>query len=97
MDVLKQKLYKWEPGATAPEVLDIPESEKKKADEYYQVLLEAAAENDEGLMEKYFDQGTLTEEEMRDGIQKGMLSHSLFPLFCASAEKHGCTSHHELP
>ncbi len=50
------------------------------------------------LMEKYFDQGTLTEEEMRDGIQKGMLSHSLFPLFCASAEKkHGCTSHHELP
>lgn len=87
VDVLKQKLYKWEPGATAPEVLDIPESEKKKADEYYQVLLEAAAENDEGLMEKYFDQGTLTEEEMRDGIQKGMLSHSLFPLFCASAEK----------
>lgn len=87
VDVLKQKLYKWEPGATAPEVLDIPESEKKKADEYYQALLEAAAENDEGLMEKYFDQGTLTEEEMRDGIQKGMLSHSLFPLFCASAEK----------
>ncbi|WP_286922849.1 elongation factor G [Proteiniphilum sp. UBA5375] len=87
VDVLKQKLYKWEPGATAPEVLDIPESEKKKADEYYQALLEAAAENDEGLMEKYFDQGTLTEEEMRDGIQKGMLSHTLFPLFCASAEK----------
>jgi len=87
VDVLKQKFYKWEPGATAPEVLDIPESERERADEYYQALLEAAAENDEGLMEKYFDQGTLTEEEMREGIHKGMISQSLFPLFCASAEK----------
>lgn len=87
VDVLKQKLYKWKPGATAPEVLDIPDSEKEKAGEYYQVLLEAAAENDESLMEKYFDQGSLTEEEMRDGIHKGIVSRSLFPLFCASAEK----------
>lgn len=87
VDVLKQKLYKWKPGATAPEVLDIPESEKEKAGEYYQALLEAAAENDEGLMEKFFDQGSLTEEEMRDGIQKGMLSQSLYPVFCTSAEK----------
>lgn len=87
VDVLKQKLYQWTEGATAPEVLEIPESEKEKADAYYKVLLEAAAENDEGLMEKYFDQGTLTEEEMRDGIHKGMISHSLFPLFCSSAEK----------
>ena len=87
IDVLKQKFYHWEPGATAPEVLDIPENEKERAAEYYQVLLEAAAENDEGLMEKFFDQGTLTEEEMRDGIHKGMLSHSIYPLFCSSAEK----------
>lgn len=87
VDVLKQKLYKWKPGATAPDVLDIPESEKEKAAEYYQVLLEASAENDEGLMEKYFDQGSLSEEEMRDGIQKGLISRSLFPLFCISAEK----------
>lgn len=56
VDVLKQKLYRWTPGATAPEVLEIPESEQERAGEYYQVLLEAAAENDEGLMEKYFDQ-----------------------------------------
>lgn len=87
VDVLKQKLYKWTPGATEPEVLEIPASERDRADEYYKVLLESAAENDEGLMEKYFDQGTLTEEEMRDGIHKGMIAHSLFPLFCASAEK----------
>jgi elongation factor G len=68
-------------------VLEIPESETERAEGYYQALLEAAAENDEGLMEKYFDQGTLTEEEMRDGIQKGMINRDLFPVFCTSAEK----------
>ncbi|HLW09127.1 MAG TPA: elongation factor G [Fermentimonas sp.] len=87
IDVLKQKYYHWEPGAEAPQVLEIPEKEKEKAAEYYQILLEAAAENDEGLMEKFFDQGTLTEEEMRDGIHKGMLTQSLYPVFCSSGEK----------
>jgi elongation factor G len=87
VDVLKQKYYHWKPGSTAPEVLEIPQSEQERAGEYYQALLEAAAENDEGLMEKYFDQGSLNEEEMRDGIHKGMINHTLFPLFCASAEK----------
>lgn len=87
VDVLKQKYYKWTPGATAPEVLDIPESEREKADELYRVLLEAAAENDDTLMEKYFDQGILTEEEMIKGIQLGLISRGMFPLFCISAEK----------
>ena len=90
IDVLKRKMYKWAPGATAPEVLEIPENEKERAEGYYQSLLEAAAENDEGLMEKYFDQGTLTEEEMRDGIQKGMIGRDLFPVMCTSAEKNMC-------
>jgi elongation factor G len=87
VDVLKQKMYKWNPGDTAPAVLEIPSEEKEKADELYRQLLEAAAENDETLMEKYFDQGTLSEEEMRDGIQKGLISRSIFPVFCASAAK----------
>ena len=87
VDVLKQKMYKFKDGQPRPEVLDIPDSEKDKADEYYQVLLEAAAENDEGLMEKYFDQGSLTEDEMREGIQKGMIDRSIFPLFCTSSDK----------
>lgn len=90
VDVLKRKMYKWAPGATAPEVLDIPESEEERADEYYQALLEAAAENDDTLMEKYFEQGTLSEEEMREGIQKGMISRDLFPIMCTSAEKNMC-------
>lgn len=87
VDVLKQKMYKFKQGATTPDVLDIPAEEKDKADEMYQALLEAAAENDEGLMEKYFDQGSLTEEEMRDGIQKGLITRSLFPVFVCSAEQ----------
>ncbi len=87
VDVLKQKYYKWKPGANAPDVLEIPESERERADELYRVLLEAAAENDDTLMEKYFDQGVLTEEEMIKGIQLGLISRSLFPLFCVSAEK----------
>jgi len=87
VDVLKQKMYKWNPGDTAPAVLEIPSEEKEKADELYRQLLEAAAENDETLMEKYFDQGTLSEEEMRDGIQKGLISRSIFPVFCASSAK----------
>ena len=51
VDVLKQKMYKWKPGATAPDVMDIPDNEKARADELYKVLLEAASENDEELME----------------------------------------------
>ncbi|MDD2476990.1 MAG: elongation factor G [Dysgonamonadaceae bacterium] len=90
VDVLKRKMYKWAPDAKAPEVLEIPESEKERAEGYYQALLEAAAENDETLMEKYFDKGTLTEEEMRDGIQKGMIARDLFPVMCTSAEKNMC-------
>lgn len=87
VDVLKQKYYKFKEGQPTPEILEIPAEEKDKADEIYRVLLEAAAENDETLMEKYFENGTLSEEEMRDGIHKGMLQRSLFPLFCASSEK----------
>ncbi|MHB9056886.1 MAG: elongation factor G, partial [Paludibacteraceae bacterium] len=87
VDVLKQKMYKWKPGAAAPEVLEIPDNEKDRAAEVFQQLLEAAAENDDTLMEKFFEQGTLSEDEMRDGIHKGMIARTLFPVFCASGEK----------
>lgn len=87
VDVLKQKMYKYKDGATTPEILDIPTEEKAKSDELYKALLEAAAENDEKLMEKYFDQGTLTEDEMRAGIQIGMINQDIYPLFIASSEK----------
>lgn len=87
VDVLKKKMYKWGPDGGEPEILDIPDSEKERAEELHNALVEAAAENDENLMELFFDKGTLDEEEMRRGIRKGMTSRDLFPVFCVSAVK----------
>ncbi len=85
IDVLKMKMYKFKPEGGKPEKLQIPEDQKELADNLHNELVEKAAENDEELMELYFDKGTLNEDEMRLGIQKGMLNHELFPVFCVSA------------
>ncbi|MEG2340749.1 MAG: elongation factor G [Odoribacter sp.] len=90
VDVLKMEMYQWKPEGGKPDVLPIPASEKEKAEELNHLLIEAAAENDEGLMELYFDKGTLTEDEMRAGIRKGLIARDLFPVFCVSAEKDMC-------
>jgi elongation factor G len=87
VDVLKMKMYQWKPEGGAPEILDIPASEQSKAAELHNALVEAAAENDEALMEKFFDQGSLSEDEMREGIRIGLLSRGMFPVICASAGK----------
>jgi elongation factor G len=85
IDVLKMKMYKFGPDGGKPEKLEIPDSEKEKADNLHNELVEKAAENDEALMELYFDKGTLSEDEMRQGIRIGMKNHDLFPIFCVSA------------
>ena len=90
VDVLKMEMYQWKPEGGKPDVLPIPESEKEKADELHNALIEAAAENDEGLMELYFEKGSLSEDEMRAGIRKGLIARDMFPVFCVSAEKDMC-------
>ncbi len=85
IDVLLMKMYSWGPEGGVPTISDIPESEMPKALELNQALVEAAAENDETLMEKFFEQGSLTEDEMREGIRKGLVTRSIFPIFCVSA------------
>jgi elongation factor G len=85
LDVLKMKLYKFSPNGGKPEKLEIPEDQKELADELHNELVEKAAENDEALMELFFEKGTLNEDEMRQGIKAGMLNHELFPVFCMSA------------
>ncbi len=85
IDVLKMKLYKFGPEGGKPEKLPIPDDQKALADELHNELVEKAAENDEELLELFFDKGTLNEEEMRKGIKAGMLNHDLFPVFCMSA------------
>ncbi len=87
VDVLKMKLYQWKPEGGVPEILDIPDSEIEKAQNLHNILVEAAAEHDEELMEKFFDQGSLDEEEMRRGISKGMVHRDMFPVFCVCAGK----------
>uniref|UniRef100_UPI0032163D68 elongation factor G n=1 Tax=uncultured Draconibacterium sp. TaxID=1573823 RepID=UPI0032163D68 len=87
IDVLKMKMYKYPKDGGTPEILDIPASEKDKADELHNELVEMAAENEESLMELYFDKGTLTEDEMRKGIKLGMLERGLFPVFCTCAKQ----------
>ncbi len=90
VDVLKKKMYRWKPEGGVPEVLEVPEEEIDKAEELHQKLVEAAAEHEESLMEKFFEQGTLTEEEMRFGIRKGLVQRDIFPIFCVCAERDMC-------
>lgn len=87
VDVLKMKMYVWKPEGGAPDKLDIPASEKERADTLHNLLVEAAAENDEELMELFFAEGTLSEDQMRQGIHKGLIHRDMFPIFCISAKK----------
>ncbi|HDP75071.1 MAG TPA: elongation factor G [Bacteroidales bacterium] len=87
IDVITMKLYKFKGDTGIREELPIPDSEIDKATELRNALIEAAAENDESLMEKFFEQGSLTEDEMRSGLSKGITSRSIMPVFCLSAAK----------
>ena len=87
IDVLLMKKYSWKPEGGAPTIEDIPAEEMDKAMEMHKALVEAAAENDENLMEKFFEQDSLTEDEMREGIRKGLVARGMFPVFCVCGGK----------
>ncbi|MDY5767562.1 MAG: elongation factor G [Alloprevotella sp.] len=87
IDVILMKKLTWSAEGGEPVMEDIPEAEKEKAEAMHRALVEAAAENDEGLMEKFFETEQLTEDEMREGIRKGMVTRSIFPVFCVCASK----------
>jgi elongation factor G len=86
VDVLSMKLYKFPKEGGAPEITDIPASEQAKAEELQNAIIEAAAESDEALMELFFENGTLTAEELSRGIRLGIATRTMFPLFCSSAK-----------
>ncbi len=88
IDLILMKQLKFNEEGGEPEITDIPDSEKDKADELHLTLVENAAEGDEALMEKYFENDTLTLEEMREGVRLGLITRSIFPVMCSSA-KHG--------
>ncbi len=87
IDVLLMKKYSWKPEGGAPIIEDIPAEEMDKAMEMHKALVEAAAENEEELMEKFFEQESLTEDEMREGIRMGLANRGIFPVFCVCARK----------
>ena len=87
IDVLKMKCYKFGPEGGKPEKLPIPEDQLEYANHLHNELVEKAAENDEELMELFFENGTLNENELKKGIKLGMLNHDFFPVFCVSALK----------
>lgn len=86
IDVLLMKMYILKEGG-GREMVPIPESETEKAAELHNELVEKCAENDDNLLELYFEKGELTEDEMRKGITLGLLQRGIFPVFCCSAKK----------
>ena len=87
VDIILFKLFKYPNEGGKPEITDIPESEMERAEELRNELIEKAAENDEALMELFFENDGLTEDEMRSGITAGVIARGMFPVFCMSAKK----------
>lgn len=86
IDLLQMKLLKYPIGGGKVVVEDIPASEADKAEEMHNALIEAAAENDETLMDKFFEEGTLSEDEMAKGLRLGIINRGTFPVICISAK-----------
>lgn len=87
IDVLLMKMYKFKGDTGERQELEIPAEELERATELHNILVEAAAENDESLMELYFEKGSLTQDEMRAGLKKGLAKRDLIPVFCASGKR----------
>ena len=87
IDVLKMKMYVFKDDNGTREEHEIPEDQKDQAIELHQILAEVAAENDESLMELFFDKGVLSEEEIRVGLRIGLAKSEVYPLFCLSGKK----------
>ena len=86
VDIILFKLFKYSKDGGKPEITDIPDSEMERAEELRNELIEKAAENDEALMELFFENDGLTEDEMRSGITAGVIDRGMFPVFCMSAK-----------
>lgn len=87
IDVILMKRLTWKSEGGAPTLDDIPASEMSRAEAMRGALMEAAAENDEALMDKFFAEETLTEDDIRLGMREGMVTRSIYPVFCICADK----------
>lgn len=87
IDVLVMKMFKTDKATGVRLELEIPEEQMPRAMELHNILVETAAENDEALMELYFAEGTLTQDQMRAGLKVGVANRDLMPIFCIAAKK----------
>ena len=87
VDALRMVVYEFPTGGGKPVKKIIPESEMPRAMELHNKLVEAAAENEEGLMDKFFEQGTLDESDLQKGLTIALANQQIFPIFCASGAK----------
>ena len=89
VDLITKKAYKWEDEkGTEYDEIDIPADMVDQVEEYHNKLVEAAAEEDEALMEKFFeDANSISEEEIVAAIRKGTVAMHINPVLCGSAIK----------
>src|SRR5256885_548304 len=86
VDLLHLKAFVTAEDGKGSEV-PIPDDMKQRVEEYRGQLIEAAAESDDSLLEKYLDAGTLSEEEIQRGLRQGILDGKVAPVVCCSATK----------
>ena len=87
VDALRMITYVFGPDGGKPQKNPIPAEEMERAKAMHNALVEAAAENDEGLMEKYFEEGTLSEADLATGLRIAIATQSIYPVFVTSSSK----------
>lgn len=89
IDLLRMKVILWDEASRGMkfELGEIPEELRAECEEWREKMVEAAAEADETLMEKYLDGQPLTEDEIRRGLRKRTLANQIVPMLCGSAFK----------
>jgi len=85
VNLIDQKAYMAEEGAKKPAASEIPQDLAAEVEQHRQALIEAAAEGDDTLMEKYFESETLSDEEMATGLAKALADGKVVPVFCGAA------------
>ena len=85
VDLLTHKAYKWENGKIAP--AEIPADMADQISKMREALIESVAEMDDALMEKYFDEGTLSDDAIAKGLEMGLRAGKVVPVLCGSAMK----------
>ncbi|MDQ1266356.1 MAG: elongation factor, partial [Bacteroidota bacterium] len=86
IDILTMAMYEYPSGGGKPEKKEIPASVKEKADSLRNELIESVAETDEELMNKYFDNGELSDEDLQAGLKRAITARQIFPILCASGK-----------